>query len=299
MTQRARRRLRRRARGSPVRKILLAFGVIGAVVAIGVAAAAAWVINVWDSAPSLADLKPITKGTISRVYAADGSLLGVIHSDNIRQPVPNDQIPRDLKDATVAIEDKNYYEHGAIDPAAIVRAAVADIGAGGKPVQGGSTITQQLVRNLYIANPQDTLRRKIIEAHLASDLEGEHSKNWILDKYLNTAPYGTNDGATAIGVEAAAEEYFSKHARDLTLPEAALVAGLPQAPSEYDPVHDRQDALDRRNEVLRAMLGNGDVTPRRYATAKQAKLDYTPLKRDLLAPHWVMYIRDLVEQKYG
>src|SRR5919198_546861 len=216
MTQRARRRLRRRARGSPVRKILLAFGVIGAVVAIGVAAAAAWVINVWDSAPSLADLKPITKGTISRVYAADGSLLGVIHSDNIRQPVPNDQIPRDLKDATAAID----------------RAAVADIGAGGKPVQGGSTITQQLVRNLYIANPQDTLRRKIIEAHLASDLEGEHSKNWILDKYLNTAPYGTNDGATAIGVEAAAEEYFSKHARDLTLPEAALVAGLPQAPSE-------------------------------------------------------------------
>ena len=295
MTQRARRRLRRRARGSPGRKILLAFGVIGAVVAIGVAAAAAWVLNVWDSAPSLADLKPITKGTISRVYAADGSLLGVIHSDNIRQPVPGDQIPRELKAATVAIEDKNFYEHGAIDPAAIVRAAVADIGAGGKPVQGGSTITQQLVRNLYIAHPQDTLRRKIIEAHLASDLEGEHSKNWILDKYLNTAPYGTNEGATAIGVEAAAEEYFSKNARDLTLPETALVAGLPQAPSEYNPFLNPRAALARRNEVLQTMEQQGDISRREYHSAISQGLGLNPGHKynTIHQP----YVFDLVKQE--
>src|SRR5690349_13627763 len=112
MTQRARRRHRRRPQGSPGKKVLLACAVLVALVGIGVAAAAAWVISVYNSAPSLAALKPITKGTVSKVYAADGSLLGVIHSDNIRQPVSANKIPRDLKDATVAIEDKNFYEHG-------------------------------------------------------------------------------------------------------------------------------------------------------------------------------------------
>ena len=165
------------------------------------------------------------------MYGADGSLIGVIHSDNIRQPVSSAQIPQDLKDATVAIEDRRFYSHGGIDPSAIIRAGWEDLTAGGKPVEGGSTITQQLVRNLYIEDPQDTLHRKIIEAHLANDEEDQHSKDWILTEYLNTASYGTNNGATAIGVEAAAETYYSKHARDLTLPEAAMIAGLPQAPS--------------------------------------------------------------------
>jgi penicillin-binding protein 1A len=295
MTQRARRRLRRRNHGSPGRKILLAFGVIAAVAAIGVAAAAAWVINVWDSAPALAELKPITKGTISRVYASDGSLLGVIHSDNIREPVPSDKIPAEVKQATVAIEDKGFYDHGAIDPAAIIRAGVADIGAGGKPVQGGSTITQQLVRNLYIAHPQDTLRRKIIEAHLASDLESQHSKDWILTKYLNTSPYGTNDGATAIGVEAAAEEYFSKHARDLTLPEAAMIAGLPQAPSEYNPFLNPRSARARRNEVLQAMLQQGDIHRAEYRQASAQTLGLNPGHKynTIHQP----YVFDLVKQE--
>ena len=172
---------------------------------------------------------------MSKVYAADGSLIGVIHSDTIRQPIASDKIPQDLKDATVAIEDRRFYSHGGIDPSAIIRAGWEDLTAGGKPVEGGSTITQQLVRNLYIANPQDTLKRKIIEAHLANEEEDQHSKDWILTKYLNTASYGTNEGATAIGVEAAAETYYSKHARDLTLPEAAMIAGLPQAPVPIQP----------------------------------------------------------------
>src|SRR5436190_1258211 len=124
------------------------------------------------------------------------------------------------------------FADGAIDYQAIIRAGIADLAAGGKPVQGGSTITQQLVRDLYIAHPQETIKRKIIEAHLANDLEDQHSKSWILNKYLNTAPYGTNNGATAIGVEAAAETYFSKHASELNLPEAAMIGGLPQAPSD-------------------------------------------------------------------
>jgi penicillin-binding protein 1A len=123
-------------------------------VGLGVLAGAAWVISVYDSAPSLASLQPIERGTVSKIYAADGSLIGVIHSDKIRQPIPGSQIPQDLKDATVAIEDRRFYQHGGIDPSAILRAGWEDLLAGGKPVEGGSTITQQLVRNLYIANPQ-------------------------------------------------------------------------------------------------------------------------------------------------
>jgi penicillin-binding protein 1A len=301
MTQRARRRHRRRPQGSPGKKILLAFGILLAVIAIGVAAAAAWVISVYDSAPSLASLKPITKGTVSKVYAADGSLLGVIHADNIRQPVSSKKIPDDLKNATVAIEDKNFYEHGGIDPAAIVRAGWEDLLAGGKPVQGGSTITQQLVRNLYIANPQDTIRRKIVEAHLANDEEDQHSKDWILTKYLNTAPYGTNNGATAIGVEAAAETYYSKHAHDLSLPEAAMIAGLPQAPSEYNPLLNSRAALARRNEVLQAMLQQGDITQRQYSNAVSQGLGLDPGQKynRIRQPYIFDLVKQELQDKYG
>ena len=233
--------------------------------AVGVLGSGLWLLSVYDSAPSLANLTPITEGAVSKVYAADGSLLGVIHSDKIRQPIPSAKIPQDLKDATVAIEDRRFYSHGGIDPSAIVRAGWEDLTAGGKPVEGGSTITQQLVRNLYIEDPQDTLKRKIIEAHLANDEEDQHSKDWILTEYLNTASYGTNEGATAIGVEAAAETYYSKHARDLTLPEAAMIAGLPQAPSQYNPLLNPRAALARRNEVLHAMEQQGEISATEYA----------------------------------
>src|SRR4051794_30090816 len=208
MTQRARRR-RRRLHDSGRKKILLALGIPMSLAAVGILAGGIWLISTYDSAPSLAALKPITKGTVSKVYAADGSLIGVIHSDKIRQPVASDKIPDDLKDATVAIEDRRFYSHGGVDPSAIIRAGWEDLVAGGKPREGGSTITQQLVRNLYIEDPEDTVKRKIIEAHLANEEEDEHTKDQILTRYLNTAPYGTNEGATAIGAEAAAETYYS------------------------------------------------------------------------------------------
>jgi penicillin-binding protein 1A len=301
MTRRARRRHRRRSRGSAGKKVLLALGVLGALIGFGVAATAAWVIKIYDSAPALGQLHPIKKGTISQVYASDGSLLGVIHSDNIRQPVPSSEIPRDLKDATVAIEDKNFYHHGGIDPAAIIRAGWKDLLAGGKPIQGGSTITQQLVRNLYIAHPQETIRRKIIEAHLANDEESAHSKDWILTKYLNIAPYGTNYGATAIGVEAAAETYFSKHARDLTLPQAATIAGLPQSPSSYNPLLNPRGALARRNAVLQAMQRQGDITAARYTSAVGRNLGLNPTHKysRIRQPYIFDLVKQELESKYG
>ncbi len=272
MTQRERKRRRDRRRRSLGHKLALLLLVLLALGLVAGGAGAAWVWSKYQSAPSLDSLKPIRKGRSSAVYASDGSLLGYIHGNNIRQPVPRSQQPKVLREATVDIEDKNFFEHGGIDPSAIIRAAWEDLLAGGKPVQGGSTITQQLVRNLYIANPQETLERKIVEAHLANDMEDRYTKQQILTKYLNTAPYGTNGGYTAIGVEAAAEEYFDKHAKDLNLPEAALIAGLPQAPSEYNPFLDPKAALTRRNEVLQAMLQQGDITQEQYQRAAASGL---------------------------
>ena len=293
MSARSRRRLRRTSRKrNPFLLILL---VLGSTFAAGVLGGGLWLISVYDSAPSLASLRPITKGSVSKVYAADGTLLGVIHSDKIRQPIGTGQIPQDLKDATVAIEDQRFYDHGGIDPSAIIRAGWEDLVAGGTPRQGGSTITQQLVRNLYLEDPEDTLHRKVIEAHLANDMEDERSKDWILTRYLNTASYGTNEGATAIGVEAAAQTYYSKHADDLTLPEAAMIAGLPQAPSQYNPLLNPRAALARRNEVLQAMEQQVKITASEYQDAIDQGLGLDPGSKYSRVRE--PYIFDLVKQE--
>src|SRR5918911_4202113 len=194
MSSRAR---RRRRHGSPMKWLALIAGMLVVLAASAAGAGALWVLHIYNSAPALSHLHPRKQARVTRVYAADGSRLGVIHSDTIREPVAGDKIATALKDATVAIEDKNFFTEGGIDLQAIVRAGWRDLRAGGKPLQGASTITQQLVRNLYIAHPRETIRRKIIEAHLANEENAGHSKDWILTKYLNTAPYGTNAGATA------------------------------------------------------------------------------------------------------
>src|SRR3954468_1605617 len=299
MSARSRRRHRRTSRKrNPFLVVLL---VLGSAVVIGVLGGVLWLLSVYNSAPSLASLRPISKGAISKVYAADGSLLGVIHSDTIRQPVASARIPQDLKDATVAIEDRRFYSHGGIAPSAIIRAGWEDLTAGGKPVEGGSTITQQLVRNLYIEDPKDTLHRKIIEAHLANDEEDQHSKDWILTEYLNTAPYGTNNGATAIGVEAAAETYYSKHARDLMLPEAAMVAGLPQAPSQDTPLLTPPAALARRNEVLHAMEQQGNITASEYQDAVGQDLGLHPGQKytRIRDPYIFDLVKQELQDRYG
>jgi penicillin-binding protein 1A len=276
----ATRNRRRRRRRSAIRRrwktFIVALGFCALAVAVAVGFGAAWAVRVYNSAPPLSSLKPVQKGRSSAIYARDGTLIGFIRSSQIRQPVPAGALPSSLKNATVAIEDRNFYNHGGLDYSAIVRAAWKDALAGGKPVQGASTITQQLVRNLYIAHPQETIKRKLIEAHLANDMEDAHSKRWILAQYLNTSPYGTVGGETAVGAEAAAETYYGKHARDLTLPEAAMIAGLPQAPSEYNPFIDPKAARNRRNEVLRAMRDQGYITPARYASVVHRGLGLSP-----------------------
>ena len=173
-------------------------------------------------------------------------------------------MPLDLRQATIAIEDERFYEHDGIDEEAILRAAVKDIEAG-EAVEGGSTITQQLVRNLCIPDPEDDLERKIIEAQLAVEYSKRHSKNEILGQYLNTASYGTVNGSTAVGVQAASRIYFSKPVWKLNLAQSAMLAGLPQAPTDYNPILNPSGARERRDEVLAKMADLG------YISASEAR----------------------------
>jgi penicillin-binding protein 1A len=289
------RRRHRRSHGSLRKKLLLAAGVLAFALVVAGGFAASWAVDVYNSGPPLAKLKPVQKGRSSAIYAADGSLIGFIRASSIRQPVKSKDLPQSLKYATVAIEDRNFFNHGAIDPAGIARAVVKDVGAGFKPVQGASTITQQLVRNLYIRDPEETLERKIREARLAVEMEDAHSKESILAAYLNTAPYGTVEGETAVGAEAAAQTYFGKPARELSLTESALIAGLPQAPSEYNPFLDPKAALARRNEVLKAMEEQGYVTPHEYREAAHSGLGLNPGHKYRVIKDPFLF--DLVEQE--
>jgi penicillin-binding protein 1A len=241
-------------------------------------------------------LRPVEIGANSFVYAYDGSLLGSIPAERNREPVQSSQMSKWLPRATVAIEDRRFWQHGGVDYVGIARAAWKDVNAG-KVVEGGSTITQQLVRNLYTGQ-EKTFTRKLKEACLAIKLAQKWPKQKVLDEYLNTVYYGNH----AYGVEAAAQTYFSKHASELTLLQAALLAGLPQAPSVYDPYHNPQAALDRREEVLRAMLTNQSISPAQYNTAIHANTlglhagrIYTRIKQ----PYFFSYVIDELDHAYG
>jgi penicillin-binding protein 1A len=298
MTQRNRRRQRRH--GGIGAKLLLVFGCLFAVAAIAVVAVTSWVLNVAAEAPSLSSCKPVGKGGNTVLYAADGSKLGVVASPRAREPVSIERIPKTLQLATVAIEDQRFYEHGGVDEEGILRAAIKDLEAG-EAVEGGSTITQQLVRNLCIRNPERTLKRKIIEAQLAEEFFERHSRREILGSYLNIASYGTIEGSTAVGVGAAARIYFSKPVWKLTLPQAALLAGLPQAPSEYNPVLEPGAAKARRNQVLRKMAKLGYVSGPRARAAIRSGLGINPSDSYFRhrQPYFFDYVEDRLLATYG
>jgi penicillin-binding protein 1A len=274
--------------------ILTAIAVLLGGVAAVVAAAftsASGVLNNCD----LVSLTPVSIGQNSFVYAADGSLLGAIPAEKNRQPVALDQMSPWVGEATVAIEDRRFYEHGGLDYEGILRAAIKNLESG-EVVQGGSTITQQLVRNLYIGNER-SLERKVKEACLARKVEQLHTKDWILTAYLNQVYFGNH----AYGIEAAAQTYFSKHAADLNLAEAALIAGLPQAPSAYDPFQRPAEAARRRAEVLRAMLEADDIDEAQYekALARPLKLKAGEIYTKIREPFFFSYVREELIAKYG
>jgi penicillin-binding protein 1A len=294
------RKSRRRNRHGVRSKVLLALGVLATVVVIAILSLAGYVLAIASTAPDLSELKPVDKGQISVVYAADGSRLGYVQSDVLRRVVPWSDIPVDLRRATVAIEDERFYKHKGVDINAIVRAGIKNLESG-ETVQGGSTITQQLVRALYIKDPKRNFARKIREAKLASELEEEHSKTWILATYLNSVPYGTVEGRTAVGAEAAAVTFFDKHAKNLDLDEAALLAGLTQAPSQYNPFRNPQAAIERRNEVLEKMRDNGYISQAEYEDAASQPLHLKRGRRyeQRREPYFFDYMQEQLIERYG
>ncbi len=220
---------------------------------------------------NLSDLRPLALGENSFLYTDNMQPLGVVPSATNRQPLPLSQISPSLPEATVAIEDARFWQHGALDYRGILRALYQDLSQG-QIVQGGSTITQELARNLFIGSPQRTLSRKVKEACLAEKLFQKLTRKQILSEYLNEVFYGRH----AYGAQAAARTYFSKPASKLTLVQAALLAGLPQAPTVYDPLSNPRAALARRNEVLQAMWKNGYISASKLRSSTRKKLELRP-----------------------
>jgi penicillin-binding protein 1A len=241
-------------------------------VTLAVLALVGWVVSVADSAPNLSQLKPQVQGQLSQVFAANGQSLGYIQSDNLRTPVTSRQIPEILRQATVAIEDRRFYQHGALDYTGIIRAAFKDLFNGGDALQGASTLTMQLVRNLYLPNATRNLHYKIVQAKLAEQLFKLRGRAWILFNYLNDVPYGTVGGQTAYGVGAASRMFFNKPVWRLDLAQAALLAGMPQAPSDYNPFIHPALARQRRHDVLQAMVASRYITQAQADTAEASPL---------------------------
>jgi penicillin-binding protein 1A len=276
-------------------------GVLLVVVAgIGVAG---WVLSVAASAPNINQLRPRVPGQLSEVFASNGDLLGYLSSDVIRSPVAESVIPTELRQATVAIEDRRFWSHGGVDYYGLVRAAVKDLFEGGG-IQGGSTLTMQLVNNVYLpenVKAHHNIRYKIVQAKLANQLASEHTKNWILTQYLNDVPYGTTNGQTAIGVAAASQMFFDKPVGQIDLAQAALLAGLPQAPSEYNPFLYPGVARSRRTNVLEAMYSAGYITQAQEQTAIASPLQVHPndAYQTVKQPYVFEYVQQQLVAKLG
>jgi penicillin-binding protein 1A len=283
----ARRRRRRKA------MVVAVAAVAGLGVVAGIGSTAA--IFAYGSSCNLASLDPVAIGRNSFIYAADGSLLGSIPAERNREPVKASDMSVWIRKATIAVEDRRFFDHDGVDFEGIARAAVEDIKAG-EIVEGGSTITQQLVRNLYISRER-TVQRKLKEACLATKLDRAWTKHRILTTYLNRVYYGNQ----AYGIEAASQTYFSKPSRDLTIAEAALLAGLTQAPSVHNPFVAPARALVRRAEVLRAMLATGAIKRRQFENAVRSDLRLRPgrLYSQIREPYFFGYVRDRLIEVYG
>ncbi len=229
----------------------------------------------------------------TQIFDRNGVLLYEVFGDEHRLPIDSQELPDYVLQATVAIEDQRFYRHFGFDIIGITRALTNNLR--GQPIEGGSTITQQLVKNALLS-PERSLKRKAKEAVLAVFTEALYSKEDILEMYLNYISYGGN----AVGIEAAAQRYFDKPAKELTLAEAALLVGLPQAPSRYSPFGSNpQAAKDRQAEVLRRMVEDGYITATEAAEAEAEVLNFALKTTDIKAPHFVFFVRDQLYEEYG
>jgi penicillin-binding protein 1A len=265
--------------------IIVLFGTVG--VGIGVAN--------WSKKdlPSPASLQTIAPPVKTSVYDINGKLVHEFYKEN-RSLVPLRQIPKPMIDAILSIEDRRFYSHWGIDPVRVMGALWNDILAG-RPEQGGSTITQQLARNLFLTH-EKTFTRKIKEAILAVRIEQTYTKDEILEMYFNQIYFGEG----AYGLDAAAKVFFGKQVHQLTLPECALLAGLPRNPRDYSPRREPDRALRRRNLVLAAMLQNKTISRALYESASEAPLGVTKTRGDTRsAPYFMEMVRQYIDERYG
>ncbi len=243
--------------------------------------------------PNPAELSHQEIAQTTKIYDRNKILLYQIYANQNRTNVPLSKIPKDFRNATIAIEDKNFYTTPGFDILAIARSAYADLS--GKPLQGGSTITQQLVK-ARLLSPDRTVERKIKEVILSVWAEQIYSKDEILEMYFNQVPYG----GTTWGAEAAAQTYFSKDVTHLTLAESAFLAGLPQAPSIYSPYSQSPNLWkNRQKDVLERMVQLKFITKDQAKKAEKQKLVFKPNQNNIKSPHFVMYVKDLLIERYG
>lgn len=279
-----------------LRQKILTYGLLGAIGLILVGFIFSLGVFAWyaKDLPSPGKLSQ-TSGSSTVFYDRDGKVIYEMYKDQNRVPVDFKDIADPLKKGTIAIEDKNFYEHKGISETGILRAIVSTLT--GKGVQGGSTITQQLIKNVLLTSER-TYSRKIKEMILAIEVERRYTKDQILEMYLNGAPYG----GSYWGVQSAARAYFGKQAKDLNLLESAILAGLPQSPSYYSPFIGSDDAWrGRTQDVLQRMREEGYITKEIEKRALQDLKSYkfsTP-QPNITAPHFVFYIKEQLEKEFG
>ncbi|MDD5589570.1 MAG: PBP1A family penicillin-binding protein [Candidatus Portnoybacteria bacterium] len=243
--------------------------------------------------PSTISHRQITQST--KIYDRTGTvLLYDVHGEEKRTIVALDQISPNLKNATISVEDANFYNHFGLDFKGIGRAIIGVL-TGNRSAGGGSTITQQFIKKSFFSDKR-SYTRKVKEWILSLELEAKYSKDEILGFYLNQIPYGSN----AYGAEAAAQTFFNKSAKDLNLAEGALLASLPQAPSYYSPFGSHPEELKSRQEyVLDRMAKLGYISAEEAEAAKKEQLNFSKTAQSIKASHFVMYIKEYLEEKYG
>ena len=231
------------------------------------------------------------------VYDADGNVIAEFMAEN-RRNVTLDEISPYVLTGTVDTEDIRFYQHNGVDPQGIARAALVTLLGGS---EGASTIDQQLVRNTVLSDEQfdRTIKRKVREAYIAVEMEKKYSKDQILNMYLNTIYYGSG----AYGIEAAAKTYFDTSAKDLTLAQAALLVGIPNSPTMYDPTQNPEASVQRRNLVLKRMLDAGDISQEEYDKAYNTPLELNPGSNTMsntgVYPHWTQYIKEVLSEDFS
>ena len=257
--------------------------------------AAGFIVSVSSHLPDVAG--NITPNASSRIYDAKGKLITTVHAEENRIPVPITEVPQNLQNAFVAAEDVRFYEHHGIDPRGILRAAFSNLISRNATGQGGSTITQQLARNAFLTQEQ-TIKRKLLEVVLAFEIENKYTKKQILEMYMNQIYFGQG----CYGIQTASKVYFGKDVKDLTLPQCAMLAGLPNSPNYYSPFRSLEAAKYRQGIVLDQMAKYGYISEADAAAAKAADVHLakpqTTNSTGTTASYFINYVIQVISDKY-